>query len=246
MNENFIQNIFPDILQEVFSTKKLIGESVAISYLIPIIEIVTAVALFIPKTRKFGLILAITIHVTIIFLLSPIGIGQNYVVIPWNIAMCILALLLFHRNSKKIKLLYSKDFSLYVTSVIISFLVLIAPAMHSSGLWDYYLSFNLYSGKYKTLHIAISDEAVPKLKNKYNDFFMKLSNIEGGKVIDVNSWALQELNVPLYPELRVFRKVSKSFCNYSIAEDGLYFIIVSPSIEQGNYKTWQCKDLIQN
>ena len=107
-----IQKINPLFEKEVFSwfiaplMSKLSAENYQLlskTYLvIPIWEIVITLFLMFQKTRKIGLVLAVIIHVSILFIFSPLY--RNYFgpLIPFNIALIFFNLFLFKAYNQNI------------------------------------------------------------------------------------------------------------------------------------------------
>ena len=122
-------------------------------------------------------------------------------------------------------------------------LIWVLPLFNFFHNWDNYLSFSLYSGKIKNYYIAIEESECPKIIKEYNPTFIYLRGITGGKMIDVNKWSSDDLNVPFYAESRVFKKFGKNFCGLGIDNEKLIFLEFDGPIEKGRYNKHTCKDL---
>ena len=92
------------------------------------------------------------------------------------------------------------------------------------GYWDHYLSFSLYSNKPSKFYIAIEKGEIHKIDNRFGNHFANIQGLQGGQLIDVDKWAFSELNVPFYPEMSLFKKLSVKFCDVGIDEDKLVFL----------------------
>lgn len=69
------------------------------------------------------------------------------------------------------------------------------------GLWDNFLSFNLYSGGTKYLEICLKN---PENLNNKEIYVIKKGKIcNNNSAIQVQDWSLKELNITVYPERRV-------------------------------------------
>jgi len=85
------------------------------------------------------------------------------------------------------------------------------PLFSFFGLWDSYLSATLYSGSTKSATLYISET----VKDKLPETTRKLASKSGAHVtkgISVAAWSWEELNVPAYPEDRVFKNVARYVC----------------------------------
>ena len=204
LNGGFIYSVWKNmILKKIFYFDQL-NHNLFVHYfglIIPIIEISIGLGLLILKQKKYLVYLAILVHLFIIYILSPLGINYNEIVIPWNLLMIFIIIVLFYRNEidylKSLKPLYKLD-------LIIITLVCILPILNFTGYWDNYLSFNLYSGKEKKYVVQVSGiEKYPELiAVKSNSKIYKI--IKNSEPIDLFTMSLSELKVPFYPERRTF------------------------------------------
>ena len=63
-------------------------------------------------------------------------------------------------------------------------------------------------------------------------------------MIDGNKWALKELNVPIYPEYRVFNQASQYFCKKNIPESDLIFLAYTQPMNNQNLIQWTCNKVL--
>ncbi len=213
-----------------------------LGYAIPCIEIFIGLALLIPKLRKIGIYGAASMHILVLFYLSPIVLHHNSVVYPWNVAMIIFVFLLFKNDDESfINSIHElrKHFLLFGTVA----LVWIFPVLNFFGCWDHYLSFSLYSGKPSRFYIAVEKTELQKIDKRLENYFVQIPGMQGGQLIDVDKWAFSELNVPFYPEVRSFKRLSGNFCELGIDGDKLIFLELYHSNAKTEYKTFTCGQL---
>jgi hypothetical protein len=140
-------------------------------------------------------------HAMLLIVLGPLGLNTNSVVWPWNALMPILALVAFLRNDDPI--LAETWHS--VTGKIMVALVGIFPALSFVGLWDSYLSASLYSGKTTEAVILLDEEGASEVPPEIQGHIIRTS----GKIgLEITGWSIAELNVPPYPEVRVYEQVA--------------------------------------
>ena len=243
LNHNFIDITFQTILIDFFKipANSITPELLHRGYIIPIIEILGAICLIFPKSRLYGIALNVVTHIFILIFLSPLGINYNQIVYPWNFAMIFFVLILFYKKSNFVFENIRSDLKSDWVRISILWLFGIMPIFNFIGFYDDYLSFSLYSDKNKRFFIAISDKYTNLLNHQFDDCLIELSaNTEGGIVIDANKWALQELNVPIYPEYRVFSQVSQYFCKKNIPESDLIFLAYPQPMSNENMIKWTC------
>ena len=208
MNSIFPSQIFPWMIQPLTNLAPSINSFLfASGYSIPLFETSIGIGLLIQRLRLPAIIAAVGMHLSILGILGPWGHSWNSVVWPWNIAMCLLVVTLFFANTS---LRLSQIFSFKNKLIIaITFLFGVLPAFSFADLWDSYLSASLYSGNTKSAGITINHEDLQKAPYLRN---FATATKEGG-FIDLNSWSFSELNVPAYPEKRIFKGIAKSLCN---------------------------------
>ncbi len=245
-NVNFIEGVFVHILMDLFKIQSIetIRSVLPLGYIISFTEIFIAFSLMFKKLRNIGIALAICTHTFILLYTSPLGLNNNYIIYPWNVAMILLVITLFYKDNSNFKVF--KLISIKTTFLNYFYFVLLGllPILNFFEKWDDYLSFSLYSEKSKIFYIAVSDKYIGLLNHEFDDCFLKLdTNIQGGKVIDVNKWSMKELNVPIYPEIRVFKKISKDFCKYGIPDTDIVFLMYKGTVNNDNLTKWVCKNL---
>jgi len=240
---DFIDFTYSKILRELFRVENqdTILNLRWFGYSIPTIEVLIALLLVFPKTRLAGIIGALLTHAFILIYL--IKIEYNTIVYPWNIAMAILVLVLFFRNLNSLKIWKGCNRQVkFLNSIAITFF-LIMPVFCLFNLWDNYLSFRLYSGKTNLFFVTVSDDEIDKIDGELHAYFWQVERLTGGEMISLNKWAVEELNVPFYPETRVFKQVTKSFCGLGIENDKLISVEFERSFGEGEYQAFKCSDL---
>lgn len=240
LNQSFLDGTYTQMISatgikvESQSWKKL-------GYIIPIIELSMGLALLVPKFRKVAMYTAIVTHIIILFYLSPIVLNHNSVVYPWNIAMIIFVYLLFDNTSEGF-LITIREIRSDILSLVPVALVWVFPLLNLFGYWDHYLSFSLYSDKPPKFYIAIENNEIHKINKRYKNYFVNIAGLQGGQIIDIDKWAYSELNVPFYPEERLFKKlISSKFCILNIQDDKLVFLELTSVNRKAHYRKFTCE-----
>jgi hypothetical protein len=240
LNPNFLDVTFTQLMS-VLGIETDWQNFKKIGYIPPFIEILIGIALLVPKFRKIATYCAVIMHTLIFVYFSPIVLHYNSVVLPWNLAMIAFVLLLFWNRTDS-PFLSIQNFRLASLRAIIIGLVWLLPFLNTLGYWDHYLSFSFYSDKQPNFFIAIEKTQLQKIDKHLERYFANIRGLQGGQVIEVNKWALSELNVPFYPETRCFKKLTTMFCALNIAQDKLVFLEVKYLSGKPNYKTFTCGD----
>lgn len=168
----------------------------------PIFETSVGLLLFVPRTRGWGIAFAAALHAFLLIALGPLGMNFNSVVWPWNLGMPLLVFVAFFRDDAPI-------FPLAGASPWGKALILLAgalPTLNFAGLWDDNLSFSLYSGKPRQAFVLLTEAGARRLPPLVQPYVRRGRRRIG---LDLFDWPMRAMNVPAYPELRVYRAVAE-------------------------------------
>ncbi|MDB5182000.1 MAG: DoxX family protein [Candidatus Saccharibacteria bacterium] len=211
VNEAFIHDIFPWMLQPITSHLPVALHPYlqATGVMIPIVEMSIGIALLTSKFRNLAVLAAVGMHLSILALLGPFGQNWNSVVWPWNIAMILFNIILFWNIAPVHfrKLVWNRNFA-YHGVVLVMFGLL--PVFSLFGKWDNYLSSALYSGDIAKAVLTIRPEDSTTFHK--NALSGSQSNQDGELAIPISSWSFTALNVPPYPEARVYKDIARQAC----------------------------------
>lgn len=172
--------------------------------LIPLTEILAAAGLLSASSRRLSAIVLIGMHILILYILGPFGLSYNAIVWPWNVMMSILLYLLAIDAGDTLQFRFGDLWLGWNKVIFILYGVL--PALNFWGYWDNFLSFDLYSGRLPTVYICLHDtpSTVP-LQPYYEPDLYQICN--GDRLISLQNWAINEMGVPEYPEIRAYEKM---------------------------------------
>ena len=217
-----VQNIFPSV-QPPFA---FLGFAVAL------FEIFTGIGLLFRKTRAAAVYLAAAAHLVILALL--IAKNYNQIVWIWNAALIALVVLSFWKSDVSIKQTFLETAKLKFSTIIVAASILL-PALSFFGLWDMYLSGALYSGNTEVGVVRVNENLFGKLPPAAKGVVFQTKT--GEKILPLFEWAIAEMNVPVYPESRVFKKVARVVCRSAGDKASVELIIKErPAITDGSYK----------
>jgi hypothetical protein len=208
----------------------------ALGVAIAVIEILIGCGLVFRKTRRLAVWLALAMHGLILGLL--IVQGRNSVVWIWNAALMLIVVVLFWRSDTSLVPMFSSWRAVNTSgrlSVILAVLCAVLPVLSFRGWWDMYLSGALYSGNTVIAVVRLDEGVYEKLPvmAKRQVFATK----SGEQMLPLFEWSMADLNVPPYPEPRVFRQVARAVCKLGGENSQAELIMKgSPAILDGSFR----------
>lgn len=237
MNFTFSHETLPLLLAPVQSSfpsfqppTVLLGISIALT------ESLVGWGLLFRKTRKLSVWLAVLMHAGILTLL--IAKNYNSIVWVWNAALVPLVVVSFWRSDnsaiKTFAVRQAGGWKSKAAKFIAAASVLL-PVLSFFGWWDAYLSSALYSGNVPVAVMRIDDDVFEKLPEKARQSVFRTKS-GGEMILPLFEWALADLNVPVYPEQRVFRQAAHEVCETANDKSRVELIIKErPAVFDGSY-----------
>jgi hypothetical protein len=203
-NVSFLDEVYPWLLRPLFPEwfQPFVKGT---GYLVPFMEAGVGLGLLARSTRHAAVCAAVAMHAFILASIGPLGHNWNTIVWPWNIAMCLFVGVLFWRTPAVSGFaILALGRTVYGGAVLLLFGVM--PVFHFLDVWDSYLSAALYSGNTIQAELFVN-EAVEQSLPGIADVGARE---EAGSPVDVDSWAMRELNVPGYPARRVYAAIART------------------------------------
>lgn len=209
----FMTDVFPVLVQPLaHRLPPSIGPILnSLGILAPWIETAIGIGLLTRRFRRYAIFAAFGMHAFILFALGPLGKNWNTVVWPWNIAMlCFLMILFWKRPGLSAREIIWPRVR-YQGIVLLLFGI--APILSFFNMWDSYLSSALYSGLRNTANIYVTNALADRfprdiLRQVY------LTDKKGTNRINLLEWSMSEMNVPIYPEPRIYKNLARHICAY--------------------------------
>jgi uncharacterized membrane protein YphA (DoxX/SURF4 family) len=209
LNPTFAAHVFPHLLGDMQTAATAMVRTLAI--LPALFEAIIGVGLLTRRFRNVAVIAAIVMHIFILTKYGPFGYNYNTVVWPWNLAMISFDVILFWKADFSFSdVLWRNPFALQKVVLV---LVLVMPFFSFFGWWDSYPSWSLYSGNVAGASIYCSDAVAKQLPYYVQKYIKHVSS--NNNLLDVRDWTMGELNVPGYPESRVYRRIGGEVCRLS-------------------------------
>ena len=210
INLNFMENEFSWIISPVTNLLPSMTTPLdALGFLVPFAQVAFGVGLLTRRFRRASLVAAVAMHVFILSMFGPLGLNWNDVVWPWTAAMAVFDVLLFSSpdNFTWRDIVWDVR-DLRHGAAMALFVVL--PALSFFNLWDSYLSSALYSGNLTEAQIYLSDLGAASMPDGIRSYLVHTS--ENTNVLNLQRWAIADLNVTPYAETRVFRDIARNVC----------------------------------
>jgi hypothetical protein len=247
VNPVFVDKTFPWLMQPFTrflpATAQPLVDHLALAA--PAFEVAAGIGLLTRRFRAAALIGAIGMHVFILAALGPLGRGFNAVVWPWNLAMMAFLLILFFRRADDpapLEIIWGRAFA-FQKIVLVLFAAM--PLFSLFDLWDHYLSSALYSGNIGSAAIYLNDAVFDRLPDVVEDYIYE----EGPNLnrLDILDWSLGEMNVPSYPETRVFQSVARKICSYASGDPSIELVVQRKlALLRGKRRfVYHCADLVK-
>ncbi|MCG2667233.1 hypothetical protein ACFPFP_09780 [Bradyrhizobium sp. GCM10023182] len=211
INLNFMEHEFSWIITPITSLLPATTTPLdALGFLVPFIQVTFGVGLLTRRFRRASLAAAVGMHVFILAMFGPLGLNWNDIVWPWTAAMAVFDVLLFSGNDDftwRDIVWNVRDFR--HGAAVVLFVVL--PALSFFNLWDSYLSSALYSGNLTEAQIYLSDLGAASTPGHVRPYLVHTS--ENTNVLNLQRWAIEDLNVTPYAETRVFKTIAGDLCH---------------------------------
>lgn len=212
LNPIFLSQVAPWMLQPFIGIPPGSDLAFGIGLAMALLEAAAGIALFFSRSVRVGAYGAIAIHLFILACIGPFGHSWNSVVWPWNVAMIAILMILFIVPSAPVSSLLPVIRRSYGLALV--GLVGLLPSLGAFGWWDSYLSFALYSANVDQSVVVIREEDIALLPpDAQGGLGLPLPQ---GRSIELTPWAMADLNVPPYPEVRAHRFVLQWMCARNI------------------------------
>jgi hypothetical protein len=220
-NSAFIHDIWQNlILHHFFGVEHTNTWLLRAGYLLPVAEMLAGIGLLTIRMRKISIWFLTAMHLIILISIGPLGLAVNSVIWPWNLAMPVLLFVLFYSSPLRFA---QKSFGKPFTWLTLM-LWWVMPWLQLAGYWDKYLSSVLYSGGIEHLYVCTDNVAA---KKALIFAFDKNINVPCDSSVSLYKWSMTEMNVPPYPETRIYKTVVKEWMK-KYPDGNSRFILIKP------------------
>jgi predicted DCC family thiol-disulfide oxidoreductase YuxK len=237
----FFVQVFPWMMEPLSDLLPPVLQLLPASFgvVVPFIEMAMGIGLLTRRFRFAALIGVVCMMVLVLSMLGPFGHSWNSVVWPWNVAIALLAWILFYRTDQ-VSLRAIFAVKKYLPHKIALVLFLGMPALSFFGVWDSYPSYSLYSGNTAGGRIFVPPPY--EVGDSLRAVGYRTGEFPGE--INLQTVSYIERNVPMYPEARVYLPVFTALCRDQLPEDAVLTITSKKTLlAEREERRYRCDEL---
>ena len=197
-----------------------VGVRRALVAMLPLGEILVAVGLLAPKTRRAAKWISVLMHLMLLWILGPWGLGHQPGVLIWNVYFIVQNLILFHSNPNapsemltgSSEVASSRRMQILGGYALVAVVVLL-PFLEPFGWYDHWPSWAVYASRPERVRVYVSENRVQDLPVELQKFVTEddppadaVERFFAGKSalkrLRIDQWSLEVLKAPIYPEDR--------------------------------------------
>ena len=226
---------------DTYFLHKLLGITAVDSYFVyfhyaglfvGMIEILIGLGLLFQRTRIWAFRGLISIHLLIILGLSPIGLFSNAIVVPWNVLLLVVSFTGCYLPKDCIYLYrWQLEYKKHLFFIIYFWLV---PIFGFFGYYNMYFSFDLYSGKGKSMYIVYNNPNDCPESVKPFLYQRKIEN-KNYWVVSPTSWCKRELNLLLPKDDYILHSFAIAYIGKYPKSNGRFYITTYPFTSEVSY-----------
>lgn len=198
----------------------------------PLFELLIAILLLIPLTRRYCWPLSLFLHFGLLLVLGPWGLNHQTPVLIWNIYFIIQNTILFWpdpknketENPEEQTKTEKRSWPGYVMAILLVF-----PATEWFNLCDTWPGWGLYSARGARVTLSIDATVSEKIPQSLQYLLAPRTFGQPWRKFDLHRWAFEETNAPDYPQDRSQIAVARALINRFELHDGFQIVHQSKS-----------------
>ncbi len=174
--------------------------------LFPLIELLLVAALVVPRLRKLGVAVAVTMHASLCFILGPWGLGHEVGVLAWNGFFIAQAVLLFAGSEPPAEATGATAPTepaprhWLATGIVLAAGCL--PLLEPLGWFDHWPAWGLYSPRNSRAIVEVHRAGIPSLPARLKPYLADAGAEASWVRLEIDAWSLEALAAPIYPQDR--------------------------------------------
>jgi hypothetical protein len=188
-----------------------VGEAVRVglAWSMPLVELVVALGLTVPRARRAACVLAIIMHGGLLLALGPLGLDHEPAVLAWNVSFIGFTLLLFWSREGVATEAATESMhparrnASTLIAVAITLVAMVAPAMCFLGWFDLWPSWSVYSARATLVRFEVREEVIEtRLPPGFIRFVGEPRPLDEWCPVSLEQWSFAEFHAPAYPQAR--------------------------------------------
>ena len=167
-------------------------------------ELAIGILLTMPKSRGYGISLAMLLHSTLLLALGPFGLQHHWGVLIWNLCFLCLIPVVFAGPYAGLKTIGPVSNWRYFCATT---LVWLFPLSGLFGIADNWPSWQLYSTRPESWTLQIRQQDLSKLPESLRPHVTPPTPFDDLIYVKLDRWSLAETGSPMYPQSRFQREV---------------------------------------
>ena len=172
----------------------------------PVGELLIALGLCWPTTRRWAVAAAVVLHVVLLLILGPFGLHHKPGVLIWNLYFIVQAVALFPflpaeqsavPVNERPRLLPRETVILCIIGAVV-----LLPIGEFWGRYDHWPAWGLYSPRNSRASLYVHRIAAARLPEAIRTFLADTPPDQPWQKLEMDRWSLRELSVPIYPQDR--------------------------------------------
>jgi hypothetical protein len=213
------------------------GMRSATAALMPVGELLVAIALVSPRTRWTGLIVSLGMHGLLILAVGPWGMDQSSGVILWNLYFmaqnAVLAVYILRADKSETpgptaaegqRPKRTRDIVTLVTLI-----ACLAPVLRVFDCFDNWPSWAVYAASTRRVRVLIEPDALQNAPRELRDCIERRRLQDGSAWLRIDQWALTEFHAPIYPQDRLQVGVALAVSRRFQLGDSIRLVIEGPA-----------------
>ena len=162
-------------------------------------ELVVGLLLIRPASRRYGILAAMGLHVTLLFALGPFGLRHHNGVLIWNLCfLCLIPVVFFGPVSVS----GSGGTGLPGRYQLATLFVWLFPLSGLFGIADNWPAWQLYSTRPESWTLQVHDRDIKHLDPGILPYVSEPAPLDDWVTVRLDRWSLAETESPMYPEDR--------------------------------------------
>jgi hypothetical protein len=172
--------------------------------LFPAGELLIAIGLLLPATRKASAKAAVALHVVLLFILGPWGLRHQLGVLIWNVSFVAQLVVLFLLAPAAVARPALPEAPRFWRRIVGGLMtaVLFLPLLEPWGGLDHWLAWQVYAPRNSRAMVYILRTQADRLPDDLQPLLAADDGLTPWRRLDIDRWSLRTLGAPLYPQDR--------------------------------------------